>query len=151
VAVHGWGACLAGCILVAASLATGSAAPSSAAAEQVLQRDEEMAHAVVSADLASLEDIYADDYVYVGSEGRQITRAERLSALRSGALRYLATKHTGATVRVYGETAIVQGRTHSNVLLHGTSIEGDFQYVGVWVRQGNRWRIVLTQATRIAG
>jgi ketosteroid isomerase-like protein len=136
---------------MAARLATGPGAASGTAAEQVLQRDEEMAHAIVSADLASLEDIYADDYVYVGSDGRQITRAERVGALRSGALRYLATKHTGATVRVYGETAIVQGRTHSNVLLNGTSIEGDFQYVGVWVRQGSRWRIVLTQATRIAG
>lgn len=146
-----WGACLAGCLLVAAGLATGPAAASGTAAEQVLQRDEEMAHAIVSADLARLEDIYADDYVYVGSDGRQVTRAERVGALRSGALHYLATQHTGATVRVYGETAVVQGRTHSKVLLNGTSIEGDFQYVGVWVRHGNRWRIVLTQATRIAG
>ena len=148
--VRGWGVCLAGCILVAARM-SGSAAASGTVAEQVLQRDEEMAQAVVSADLASLEDIYADDYVYVGSDGRQVNRAERVGALRSGALRYLATEHTGATVRVYGETAIVQGRTHSNVLLNGRAIEGDFQYVGVWVRQGNRWRIILTQATRIAG
>jgi ketosteroid isomerase-like protein len=149
--VRGWGVCLAGCILLAARLMTGSAAAAGTAAEQVLQRDEQMAHAVVSGDLASLEDLYAEDYVYVGSDGRQITRAERVGALRSGALRYLTTQHSGASVRLYGETAIVQGRTHSKVLLNGKAIEGDFQYVGVWVRQGNRWRIVLTQATRIAG
>jgi ketosteroid isomerase-like protein len=52
---------------------------------------------------------------------------------------------------VYGDTALVQGQTHSKVLSSGREIEGDFRYVGVWVRQGGKWRIVLTQATRIAG
>jgi ketosteroid isomerase-like protein len=110
-----------------------------------------MAQAVIAGDLKRLEDIYAPDYVYVGSEGKQITRAERLEAFRTGRLRYLATKHTGASVRVYGDTALVQGQTHSKVLSSGREIEGDFRYVGVWVRQGGKWRIVLTQATRIAG
>jgi ketosteroid isomerase-like protein len=149
--VRGRRAWLAGCIVVASSLTTSPAAAGDAAAAQVLQRDEEMAHAVVSGDLQRLEDIYADDYVYVGSDGRQITRAERLGAFRSGALRYLGTTHTGVTVRVYGETAVVQGQTHSRVELNGKTLEGDFRYVGIWVRQGSRWRIVLTQATRIAG
>jgi ketosteroid isomerase-like protein len=144
-----WGVWLAGVAVAATALTartTGAADPS---VEQVLQRDEEMAQAVVSADLARLEDIYADDYVYVGSDGRQVTRAERLGAFRSGTLRYLSTRHSGAAVRVYGETAIVQGETHSKVVVNGRTVEGDFRYVGVWVRRGNRWRIVLTQATRI--
>jgi ketosteroid isomerase-like protein len=128
-----------------------SAAAGAADADAVLQRDEEMARAVVAGDLTRLEEIYAPDYVYIGSEGRQITRAERLDAFRTGRLRYLATQHTGTNVRLYGNTAVVQGQTHSRVLSGGREIEGDFQYVGVWVRQGGRWRIVLTQATRIAG
>jgi ketosteroid isomerase-like protein len=127
------------------------AAAGDADADAVLQRDEEMARAVVAGDLNRLEDIYAADYVYVGSEGRQTTRAERLEAFRTGRLRYLATKHSGTSVRVYGDTALVQGQAHSKVLSSGREIEGDFRYVGVWVRQGGQWRIVLTQATRIAG
>lgn len=127
------------------------AAAGDADAEAVLQRDEEMAQAVVAGDLKRLDDIYAPDYVYVGSEGQQIARAERLEAFRTGRLRYLATKHTGTHVRVYGDTAVLQGQTHSKVLSGGREIEGDFRYVGVWVRHGGRWRIVLTQATRIAG
>ena len=138
-------ALLGGSLLLAASTRAADAA-----AEEVLRRDEEMARAVVAGDVARLEDIYADDYVYVGAEGRQVSRAERLAAFRSGALRYLSTKHTGATVRVYGQIAVVQGRTHSSVMAGGRQIEGDFQYVGVWVRRNGRWRIVLTQATRIA-
>jgi ketosteroid isomerase-like protein len=149
--VRGWGVWLAGCIVAVGGLTASSTAAGDVVADQVLQRDEEMSHAVVSGDLQRLEDIYADDYVYVGSDGRQVTRAERLGAFRSGALRYLGTKHTGVSVRVYGETAVVQGRTHSKVELNGRSLEGDFRYVGVWVRQGGRWRIVLTQATRISG
>lgn len=123
----------------------------STAGEQVLQCDAEMAEAVVAGDLKRLEEIYADDYVYVGSDGTLVTRSQRLEGFRSGALRYLSTKHTGATVRVYGETAIVQGQTRSKVVAGERLIEGDFRYVGVWVRQGNKWRIVLTQATRITG
>ena len=145
-----WGVWIAGVVCVAAGLTARTAGAADASVEQVLQRDEEMAGAVVSGDLARLEDIYADDYVYVGSDGRQMTRSERLGAFRSGALRYLSTKHKGATVRVYGQTAIVQGETHSQVVVNGKTVEGDFRYVGVWVRQGNRWRLVLTQATRIA-
>jgi ketosteroid isomerase-like protein len=149
--VRRWGVWLAGCIVAAGCLTARSTAAGDDVADQVLQRDEEMSHAVVSGDWSRLEDIYADDYVYVGSDGRPITRAERLVAFRSGVLRYLGTKHTGVTVRLYGETAVVQGQTHSKVELNGRTLEGDFRYVGVWVRQGGRWRIVLTQATRISG
>ncbi len=122
-----------------------------AVGEQVLQRDEEMAEAVVAGDLKRLDDIYADDYVYVGSDGKQVTRSERLEAFRSGSLRYLSTKHTWVSVRVYGDAAIVQGQTRSRVVASGREIDGDFRYVGVWVQRGGKWRIVLTQATRIAG
>jgi len=143
-----------GILVVASALLGGRAlvasTPPGTAGDAVLRRDEEMAKAVVAGDVARLEDIYAEDYVYVGSEGRQVGRAERLAAFRTGALRYLSTKHTGATVRVYGDTAVVQGRTHSSVIARGRQIEGDFQYVGIWVRRDGRWRIVLTQATRIA-
>jgi ketosteroid isomerase-like protein len=138
-------------LLLCSALGWSEAAAGDADWDAVLQRDEEMARAVVAGDLKRLEDIYAADYVYVGSEGRQITRAERLEAFRTGRLRYLATKHSGTSVRVYGDTALVQGQTHSKVLSSGREIEGDFRYVGVWVRQGGKWRIVLTQATRIAG
>jgi ketosteroid isomerase-like protein len=138
-------------LLLCSALGWSKAATDDADGDAVLQRDEEMAQAVVAGDLKRLEDIYAPDYVYVGSEGKQITRAERLEAFRTGRLRYLATKHSGTSVRMYGETALVQGQTHSKVLSSGREIEGDFRYVGIWVRQGGKWRIVLTQATRIAG
>ncbi len=142
-------------LVAAAALLGGTLLPQAtegadAAGEDVLRRDEEMAKAVVAGDVAMLADIYAEEYVYVGSDGRQISRAERLAAFRTGALRYLSTNHTGTTVRVYGDTAVVQGRTHSSVVARGRQIKGDFQYVGIWVRRNGRWRIVLTQATRIA-
>ena len=138
-------------LLLCSALGWSKAAAGDADGDAVLQRDEEMAQAVVAGDLKRLEDVYAPDYVYVGSEGKQITRAERLEAFRTGRLRYLATKHSGTSVRMYGDTALVQGQTHSKVLSSGREIEGDFRYVGVWVLQGGKWRIVLTQATRIAG
>ncbi len=142
-------------LVAAAALLGGTLLPpapegADAAGEDVLRRDEEMAKAVVAGDIRTLEDIYAEEYVYVGSDGRQNSRAERLAAFRTGALRYLSTNHTGTTVRVYGDTAVVQGRTHSSVVARGRQIKGDFQYVGIWVRRNGRWRIVLTQATRIA-
>lgn len=136
-------------LLVALGVTRAAAGDTDSAA--VLQRDEQMAQAVVAGDLGQLEDIYAPDYVYVGSDGRQINRAERLDAFRTGRLRYVTTRHTGTSVRVYGDTAVVQGETHSRVILSGREVEGDFRYVGVWVRQAGTWRIVLTQATRIAG
>lgn len=145
----------AGFVSVALGLLVGSAGaivePGNPAGEAVLQRDEEMAHAVVAGDLKRLEDVYAPDYVYVGSDGRQTARAERLEAFRTGRLRYVATKHTDTTVRVYGDTAVVQGVTHSKVISNGREINGDFRYVGVWILQGGKWRIVLTQAARISG
>ncbi len=132
-----------------AALAAGPPAPDPVGA-QVLARDAEMAEAVVAGDLKRLEDLYASDYVYVGSDGKQSTRGQRLDAFRSGRLRFVSTTHIGATVRVYGETAVVQGSARSRVLAGGREIDGTFQYVGVWVRQEGTWRIVLTQATRIA-
>ena len=85
------------------------------------------------------DDVYAPDYVYVGSDGR----AGHACGARRGVPRGASSLRDdgsapGTSARVHDDTAVVQGQTHSKVVADGREIEGDFRYVGVWVRRDGK-------------
>ena len=89
----------------------------------------------------------ADDYVAITPLGLVTTKAETISARRSGQLRYEAMNITDMVVRVYGDTAVVTARADVKGHQLGEDFSGPYRYTRVWVRRSGQWRIVSYQAT----
>jgi ketosteroid isomerase-like protein len=118
------------------------------------------AQAVLAGNRAFYETALADDFTHTSHTGRFKTRAQWLAEDKTGAgqndakpgqTRYTAYRLDDLAVRIYGDTAVVTGRTTpAGHDAKGQPITGQFRYIRVWVKHNGRWQAVAFEGTRIA-
>src|SRR5215475_4668948 len=75
----------------------------------ILQIEQQTDKAFIRADWEELNKLWANDLVYVNGKGENLTKAEWLAYLRSGAIKYYEAEHSDVRVHVYHDSAIVTG------------------------------------------
>src|ERR1700674_2011302 len=83
--------------------------------QQILALHEAGDKALMSADVAVLAQIFADDYVQYNESGKAFTKQDVLESFRSGAIRYPSIVSTGRKIRLFGDTAVVHGTESDEV------------------------------------
>ena len=122
---------------------------SATAQREVLSTDDTRIEARTKGDVQTLSEVYADDYVLVTAEGVVRTKSDQINELRAGQLQFEPVEIVDRTVRVYDGSAIVLSHERSKIIRNGQNIGGDFRVNRVYVKRDGRWKLVLTQATRI--
>jgi ketosteroid isomerase-like protein len=121
--------------------------------------EEQLARAVVRGDRSFFERVLADDFTHTSHSGVFKTRAQWLAEAKASdqaeakaaATRYEAMEVDDLAVRVYGDTAVVTGRTTpKGQTAKGQPMTGQYRFLRVWVRRDGRWQAVAFQGTRIA-
>ncbi len=123
------------------------------AAQDVMQVENERVQAIVHADAAALSRILADDLTYTHSTGRTQSKAEFIRDIQSGELTYVAAKHEDVNVRLYGDAAVLTGRSAMKVKSPHTqnqTIDLDVRFLNIYAKRSGRWQQVAWQSTRIA-
>ena len=144
-----------------------AAAPVHLTAKMRLTREMESAArqvraALVIQDTATLSHWWADEYTYTAPSGETFSKWERLEAIMSpgfvGEDQAEVLPSELDIVRRYGDVVIVSSRLGPPSVAAGDansaaarSRTGRTQLLTVWVRQGDRWRTVASQATAVAG
>jgi hypothetical protein len=125
--------------------------------KEILKIDDEKDHAMQryvashgEAGGAELDQIYADDLVFVTTRGTVLTKAQRLEDLRSGRLKFISFGRDSYSLRAYGDTVIMTGRATSIVEYHGKLNKVPRQFTNVYIKLNGQWRLVAHQATTIA-
>ncbi len=112
-----------------------------------LMREIDRAHQ--TADAATFDRIWADDYVLTDYRGTVKERAQALAEWKAGEHRYGSYVSDDIRVRAYGDAAVVTARVTRASLSDPQNV-GQFRHTRVFVRQHGRWRLVATQVTPIA-
>ena len=111
--------------------------------------EEKWADANLKGDAVALDAILGDRFIFTSSTGKVEGKAEMLSELRSGDVKYQVSKVDDIKVVVYGDAAVVSGRWTGRVLEKGKTIDATERYTGTYVRQSGQWRCVAAQSTAI--
>jgi ketosteroid isomerase-like protein len=119
------------------------------ARQEILAADDRRLAAMVKADMTALGGLLADDLTYVHSSGQLETKAQFLDTLRTGKLRFLSAKPASRVVRLYGDTAVVNGQFDVKVKAQGKEIAMLLRFTEVWVKKGGGWKLTAWQSTRI--
>lgn len=135
-------------LLLAALVALPAAAFADAAAE-VEKMEQKRMVAVINADMAALDSIYAEDFFYNTSSGPALTKSEYLPRYASGELKVHAADSEARDIRVYGNTALVTGIVHVNLTSRGENKTLHLRYLNVWVKRENGWVLVARQGTNL--
>jgi len=136
--------------------ATGQTTPvsennTSSVKQDLEKRFREYADALTKRDLATLDQIWTDDYVFINPRGELVTKSQRLSNLKAGATEFQAISPKSEKMEVHGNVALDVGTvTLEGTKYGGKESSGDYRYLSVWVNTDGRWQMVANQITRIA-
>jgi ketosteroid isomerase-like protein len=98
----------------------------------------------MSADDASVvQRLLADDCVWI-SNGKAIDKAAAIAAASRGSIGLVSNHLDHATVRLFGDTAVVQ-RSDTWSRKDGTT--GRTVWTDTWIRRNRQWQIVAAQST----
>ena len=98
-------------------------------------------------DCAGWGALLADDWAVTHINGQVITKAQALDMCRTGPP--IAYTVDSLAVRIYGDTAIVTGRTTATA--SGPSPESvTLRFTDVFVRREGHWLVVASHATRVS-
>src|SRR6266540_531479 len=145
-------------VVIAAALgvATLTAAPAraqmgaaSGVEEQIKKMERDRAAAVVKADVATLEGLISDDYTFINANGQVSNKAETIENIKTGKIKLTANEVSDMNVRVYGDTAVVTGKSTAKGSINGIELKGPLMFTRVYVKKNGKWQSVAFQQTRI--
>jgi len=110
--------------------------------KEVLQIDAEQDQAVLNGDVDTLKRIYADDIVNI-SRGELLDKEQLLANFRNGTHKALVIRHKIVSVHIYGNTAVLTGRSLTTLQHEGLVSNGPRLYNHVYIRRDGRWQMVL--------
>ena len=103
--------------------------------------------ALTEQDYATLEGLYAGDYMLVRPDGSVLNKQEVLQDLLSGGLRFHSIELSQAEVRMYGLTAVLTAESQAVSSRNGMESRSHFRLIAVYVQQGQSIKLVHFQST----
>jgi len=116
---------------------------------ELTQLVKDLNEAVVKADVTVLEQVLHEDYVHNRPSGVVEDRAQYLENRKTRRVDFESLVPDEMNVRVYGDTAIVTGRSTAKGKDQHGKIDEQRRWTRVLVRRDGRWQFVHFQATPI--
>lgn len=124
--------------------ATAGAQSDEGAVQQALVR---ACDAFRDGDVAYLSTFLSKDFTLTSSSGEVTNYEQNIAEVRSREPRYEVFRNHGMSVRLYGDTAVVNGITSVKGTSEGKPFAADFQFTDTLVRKSGRWRLVASHAS----
>jgi ketosteroid isomerase-like protein len=105
--------------------------------------------AMVDADLDALDELLSDDVMYAHSDATVDSKASYLELLRNGTLVYHSLEHRTETVVSRPGVVVVGGTMSGSIHMRGAAKTLNSRVAAVWVAEGDRWRLLAFQPTRV--
>ena len=105
--------------------------------------------AIVAKDRAAIEANMAKDFRQIDARGQVETRASFVDGLMSPDLVLDPYTVDDFEVRVYGDTALLSGRTRMTGRYQGQPFDTRYRYIDIYVKRGGAWKIVSVQISPI--
>lgn len=115
---------------------------------ELIDIQQELARAWTTGDRLTIERIIAPDWTSTGPDGSLSDRPQVLAQVfDSGIHKIRALKVDDIKVRVYGDSAVVTGRTHGVGEYEGVGYDVDIRFTDLFVRRDDRWQAVASHAS----
>jgi ketosteroid isomerase-like protein len=105
--------------------------------------------AIVRKDRAAIEQNMSEDFRQIDGAGNVEAKASFVDGLTSPDLQIDPYVVEDFDVRVYGDVALLSGRTRMTGRYQGTPFTSHYRYIDVYVRRQGQWKVVSVQISRI--
>ena len=138
-------------VRAAAATDVGAPVPSNdpGTVEAVKKVERDMGSAMVSADIAELDRIFADDWATVGTAGNVITKEQVLHEFRSGKERLVSFKNGPIDVQVFGNVAVAHAGVVEQKVRDGQDDSGESVWMDLLEKRSGKWVVVRSAAAGV--
>jgi ketosteroid isomerase-like protein len=124
-------------------------APQADAVAQFTELERNLAAAYLRGDRAFVDQLLADDWTSTDYLGRIWTKANVLAMFDGARPPMTRAEIDVDRVRLFGDVAIVTGRSVSAGRVDGRDVSVTQRYTDVYVRRDGRWRVVASHGTEV--
>jgi ketosteroid isomerase-like protein len=135
-------AVIAGAMLLVASTVYGSEADDR---RDLASLDTKYQRAVKENDSKTMATILASNFVVIGGDGKQWTKADLIKSATDGSTRYEHQEDSEQSVRVFGNTGVVTAKLWVKGLEGGEKVDYTLWFSDVYVRTSTGWEYVFGQ------
>ena len=118
-------------------------------AQMIIELDKKRMEATGKKDIATLNELIADDLVYTHSSARQDTKKSLIAAMESGQTVYTAIVPSEVKAHDCGDAVVLTGVARISVLSNGKPNSFGVRFTDVYANRGGRWQMVVWQSTRL--
>ena len=115
------------------------------AVEAVLATDRQLDRAWNDKDVDALDQLWADDYLFIGWTGEIMDKHERLAAIRSGKFQVQSMESDEVKVRIFNDVAFLTDRERIRTDRDEIAVRS----TRVFIFRDGRWQLITAQKTRI--
>ncbi|WP_395689345.1 nuclear transport factor 2 family protein [Caenimonas koreensis] len=135
-------------LLIAASAVSVAQTPAAVVRQLTLQADA-WDKAIVRKDKAAIANNMAADFRQIDAAGDIETKASFLESVLDEKLRIDPYTVEDFEVRVYGNVALLSGRTRMTGVYDGKPFKTHYRYIDIYVRKAGVWRVASVQITKL--
>jgi ketosteroid isomerase-like protein len=104
---------------------------------------------IVAKDEAAIAANMAEDFRIIDRRGNVEGKKDFVAGLVDPKLTVNPYTVEEFEVRLYGDTALLSGRTHMTGSYEGQPFTSNYRYIDIYVRKGGVWKIVSVQITQL--
>ncbi len=105
--------------------------------------------AIVRKDERAIADNMAEDFRQIDGAANLETKKSFVAGLLDPKLKIDPYTVEDFEVRLYGDTALLSGRSRMTGSFDGKPFVSNYRYIDIYVRRAGKWKIVSVQITRI--
>lgn len=118
-------------------------------AESALNTIHALCRAFETADTDLMRKHMTADFTLTSSTGTVTTLEDEINDLKSGKAKYTVFKNVDMKPRLYGNTAVVTGKTIIKGEFEKSAFEAEFQFTDTLIFKNGRWWMVASHASRL--
>jgi ketosteroid isomerase-like protein len=107
--------------------------------------------AIVRKDEPAIANNMAEDFRMIDKRGTVEAKPAFVAGIMDAKLSIDPYTVEEFDVRIYGDTALLSGRTHMTGKYDGQAFESNYRYIDIYVRKDDTWKIVSVQITSLGG
>ena len=136
-------------ISLMASIPAQTQAKDTSDVDAVKQVEQTMGSAMVAGDVDKLNQIYADNFATIGSDGEVVTKEALLTDFESFHDKLEWFENGPMDVQVFGNVAVAQGSVKEKRSRNGKDTSGEFAWMDLLEKRAGKWVIVRSAAARV--
>jgi hypothetical protein len=117
--------------------------------DTVIELDRKRMQAMSDKDLATLDELLADDLIYTHSSARVDSKQSLIANMKSGATVYSSIEPSEVKAQDLGDAVVLTGVAWIKVASQGKRLDFGVRFTDAYAKRGGRWQMVAWQSTRL--